>query len=158
MTMPRVHVGQMIGLLEVLEDMPDGVDVARVAGEHMLELDDLLPAVDAARLLGLLSVKSGDLHLTEEGKEFLTKGSSRRKKLLNKVISNLGEFKAIIRFIRDKGGGEVSKDDLVGFLRREMPDVDVESTFHWIVEWGRYSLVLRYDSTRQRIRVMQTPA
>ncbi|MFN3621995.1 MAG: AAA-associated domain-containing protein, partial [Nitrososphaerales archaeon] len=70
----------MIGLLEVLEDFRGRVDAAKVADDLMLELRDLLPAVDAAELLGFLKVDSGDLILTNEGKKFLSKGSSGRKK------------------------------------------------------------------------------
>ncbi len=65
----------MIGLLEVLEDFKGRVDIAKVADDLMLELDDLLPAVDAAELLVFLKIDSGDLILIEEGKKFLSKGS-----------------------------------------------------------------------------------
>lgn len=155
MTIPRVQVGMMIGLLEVLEDFKGSVDVAKVADELRLELDDLLPAVDAAKLLHLLKVVSGDLILTDEGKLLLSKNVSGRKKLLNKAIANLGEFKGIIDFIRNHHNGKITKSDLISFLEKKMPDVDAEETFSWIVEWGRYSLVLRYDSESQKINVIQ---
>lgn len=154
-SLPKVHARQMIGLLEVLEDFKDKADVAKVADDLMLELDDLLPAVEAAELLGFLRVDAGDLILTDEGKHFLSKGSSGRKKILNKIVANLGVFKAIIKFIKSHDDGEVAKEELLDFLRGEMPDVDAESIFHWIVEWGRYSLILRYDSNSGKIRLIK---
>jgi len=144
----------MIGLLEVLEDFRGRVDAAKVADDLMLELRDLLPAVDAAELLGFLKVDSGDLILTEEGKKFLSKGSSGRKKLLSHLVADLGVFKAVIDYVKSHNG-EVTKDDLLNFLRVEMPDVDVESTFYWIVEWGRHSLLLRYDSSTGKIKIQK---
>jgi len=144
----------MIGLLEVLEDFKGRVDAAKVADELMLELDDLLPAVDAAELLGLLKVDSGDLILTEEGKKFLSKGSSSRKKMLSHLVADLGVFKVVIDYVRSHNG-EVTKDDLLNFLRVEMPDGDVDSIFHWIVEWGRHSLLLRYDSNTGKIKIQK---
>jgi NitT/TauT family transport system ATP-binding protein len=75
----------MIGLLEVLEDFKGRVDVAKVADDLILELDDLLPVVDAAELLSFIKVDSGDLILTETGREFLLKGPKARKKLLKKL-------------------------------------------------------------------------
>ena len=92
LALPRAHVGQMIGLLEVLEDFKGRVDVAKVADDLILELDDLLPAVDAAELLTFIKVDSGDLILTETGREFLSKGPKARKKLLNKYVANLDSF------------------------------------------------------------------
>lgn len=143
----------MIGLLEVMQDFKGKVDLARVADELMLELDDILPAVNAAKLLHLIQVDSGDLILTEEGKSLLAKNASSRKRMLNKTLTSSGEFRAIIEFIKNEHGGEVTKDELLEFIRENMPDVDPEQTFVWIVEWGRYSLLLRYDSDNGKIKV-----
>jgi len=143
----------MIGLLEVLEDFEGRVDVAKVADDLILELDDLLPAVEAAELLGFLKVESGDLILTEEGKQFLSRGTKGRKKLLNKHVSSLDFFKMIVDFAKNHND-EVTKKELLDFLQAKMPDADAESTFHWIVEWGRSSLILKYDSSSGKIRIM----
>jgi NitT/TauT family transport system ATP-binding protein len=153
MTIPRVQVGNMIGLLEVLQDFKGKVDLAKVSEQLRLELDDILPAVDAAKLLRLLQVNSGDLILTEEGKLLLSKNVSGRKRMLNKTIANLGEFKGIIDFIKSDHGGEVTKEELIDFLKENMPDVDAEETFLWIIEWGRYALLLRYDSSSEKIKI-----
>ncbi len=155
LTIPRVQVGRMIGLLEILQDFKGKVDLAKVAEELRLELDDILPAVDAAKLLRLLQVDKGDLILTDDGKMLLSNNASGRKRMLNKTLASLGEFKGIIDFIKSNHGGEITKDDLIGFLKENMPDVDAEQTFSWIVEWGRYSLLLRYDSGNEKIKITQ---
>ncbi|MBS7629345.1 AAA-associated domain-containing protein [Candidatus Bathyarchaeota archaeon] len=157
LTLPRVHVGQMIGLLEVLEDFKGRVDVAKVADDLILELDDLLPAVEAAELLGFLKVESGDLILTEEGRQFLAKGASSRKKFLNEHVMKLSGFKAIVDFLKSHKNHEVTREELLEFLRKEMSDEDAESAIPWIVEWGRYSLILHYDSNNGRLKVLRTP-
>jgi NitT/TauT family transport system ATP-binding protein len=142
----------MIGLLEVLEDFKGRVDVAKIADDLILELDDLLPAVDAAELLGLIKVVTGDLILTDAGREFLSKGQKARKKLLNKYLANLESFKKIIGFIRNQENGEASKEELIDSLKGEVTDFDAESDFSWIIEWGRHSLLLKYDSDDDKIR------
>ncbi len=157
MTIPRAQVGTVMGLLEILHDFQGKVDLAKVADELRLELDDILPAVDAAKLLKLIQVNSGDLILTSEGTALLSKNISGRKKELNNMVSNLGEIKGIINFIRKEHGNEVTKEDLLHFIRQEMPDVDAEQTFSWIVDWGRYSLLLRYDSNSQKIKLTKSP-
>jgi NitT/TauT family transport system ATP-binding protein len=146
----------MIGLLEVLQDYKGKMDLAQVSDGLRLELDDILPAVDAAKLLHLLQVQSGDLILTEEGKALLANNVSARKKALNKIISNLGEFKGIMDFIKKEHGGQMSKSDLIAFLKKKMPDVDPEETFSWIVEWGRYTLLFRYDTNNEKITIAKS--
>ncbi len=157
MTIPRVQVGNMIGLLEVLQDYKGKVDLAMVSDRLRLELDDILPAVEAAKLLRLLQVQSGDLIITEEGIALLANNVSARKKTLNKIISNLGEYKGIIDFIKKEHKGEISKSELMDFLKENMPDVDPEETFSWIIEWGRYALLLRYDSDSKKIKITKSP-
>lgn len=158
MTIPRAQIGTVIGLLEILHDFQGKVDLAKVSDELRLELDDILPAVDAAKLLKLIQVNSGDLILTDEGKSLLTKNISGRKKMLNNVVSSLGEIKGIMDFIKKEHGNEVTKEELISFIQQEMPDVDAEQTFSWIVDWGRYSLLLRYDSNNQKIKLTKSPA
>ena len=50
----------------------DSADMPDIANELNFEIDDLLPLVDAAALLDLLYVGSGDLELTSVGTEFTT--------------------------------------------------------------------------------------
>ncbi|MEM3427934.1 MAG: AAA-associated domain-containing protein [Nitrososphaerales archaeon] len=147
-------MGQVIGLLEVLEDFGGRVDVAKVADDLMLNLDELLPVVEAAELLGFLKVDSGDIILTDEGKKFLAEGSSGRKKMLNQLVANLGTYKAVLHYISSHNG-EVSKDDLLNFLRTKISDEDAETTYNWLVEWGRHSLLLRYDSNAGKIKIQK---
>ncbi len=148
----------MIGLLEVLDTFRGRADAAKIASELMLELDDLLPCIDAAETLGFLKVESGDLMFTDEGKRFLSKGSVGRKKLLNKALLNLEFFKAIIDFIKRNQHHRVTKQELLDFLRTATPDIDIERDFHWIVEWGRYALLFRYDSTTEKIMAIKEHA
>lgn len=153
MTIPRAQVGTVMGLLEVLRDFDGKVDLAKVADELRLELDDILPAVDAAKLLKLIQVNAGDLILTSEGTALLSKGISGRKRELYSMVSNLGEIRGILDFIRKEHGNTVTREDLLEFIKQEMPDVDAEQTFAWIVDWGRYSLLLRYDDNNQKIKL-----
>ncbi|MDE2590642.1 MAG: AAA-associated domain-containing protein [Patescibacteria group bacterium] len=157
MTIPRAQVSTVMGLLEILHDFQGKVDLAKVADELRLELDDILPAVNAAKLLKLIQVNSGDLIITNEGTALLSKSISGRKKELNNMVSNLGEIKGILGFIRKEHGNEVTKEELLSFIKQEMPDVDAEQTFSWIVDWGRYALLLRYDSNSQKIKLTKSP-
>src|SRR6202795_3918526 len=46
-------------------------DLPKLAHELTFEVDDLLPLVDAAQVLGLAEVDDADLHVTEDGRTFV---------------------------------------------------------------------------------------
>jgi len=142
----------MAGLLEIVEDYQGKVDAAKIADELMLELDDILPAIEAAEMLGFIKVDSGDLILTDKGKEYLAANSMQRKKILHQLLSKIGLFQWLIEQLK-KRGNEMSKDELIALLEGEMPDVDATKLIKWIIEWGRHALILRYDSNSQTIRL-----
>jgi len=140
------------GLLEVLEDYQGKVDAAKIADELMLELDDILPAIEAAEILGFIKVDSGDLILTDKGREYLAGNSMQRKKILNQTLTRTSLFKWLIEQLKNRGD-VISKEELITLLEEEMPDVDAAKMVKWIIEWGRHALILRYDSNSQTIRL-----
>ena len=149
---PRTHLSIVAGLLEILEDYRGKVDAAKIADELMLELDDMLPAIEAAEMLGFIKVDSGDLILTDKGKEYLAGNSTQRKKILNQTLSRTSLFKWLIEQLKNRGDA-MSKEELIALLEEEMPDVDAAKLVKWIIEWGRHALILRYDSNSQTIRL-----
>jgi len=149
---PRTHLSVVAGLLEILEDYQGKVDAAKIADELMLELDDILPAIEAAEMLGFIKVDSGDLILTDKGREYLAGNSMQRKKILNQTLSRTSLFKWLIEQLRSRGN-EMSNEELIMLLEKEMPDVDAAKMVKWIIEWGRHALILRYDSNSQTIRL-----
>ena len=46
--LPDATIGRLMGLLETLRDTPGPDDMYRLAGSLQLELDDLVPLIDAA--------------------------------------------------------------------------------------------------------------
>jgi NitT/TauT family transport system ATP-binding protein len=149
---PRAHLSVVAGLLEILEDYEGKVDAAKIADELILELDDILPAIEAAEMLGFIKVDAGDLILTDKGREYLAGNSMQRKKTLNQALSKIDLFKWIIEQLKSRGN-EMSKEELIRLLEEEMPDVDAAKMVKWIIEWGRHALILRYDSNSETIKL-----
>ena len=149
---PRAHLSVVAGLLEILEDYEGKVDAAKIADELMLELDDILPAIEAAEMLGFIKVDAGDLILTDKGREYLAGNSMQRKKTLNQALSKIDLFKWIIEQLKSRGN-EMSKEELIRLFEEEMPDVDAAKMVKWIIEWGRHALILRYDSNSETIKL-----
>jgi len=148
---PRVHAGEVVGLLESIRHFGERTDLAKIAAELMLELDDILPAVDAAESLGLVKVDSGDIALTEEGSSFLDKGIRGKKLLLREKLRGLPTFQRIISELDTSARG-IPKDQFIKLLKSIDPEHDAEATFGWVIEWGRHALLLNYDSRRHIVR------
>jgi NitT/TauT family transport system ATP-binding protein len=71
--LPHVRVGGISGLLELIVEHSQGqVDIYQVAERLRLSVDDLLPILDAAQLLGFAEVTQGDVCLTDIGRDFAT--------------------------------------------------------------------------------------
>lgn len=153
MPIPKVHYSHLVGLLEVLDDFGGKVDAAKIADELSLELDDLLPVIEVAELLGFLKVESGDVLLTDEGLKFLSDGIRGRKKYLGERLLKLDLFKKLIELINKKEDKSITKEELSNFLAEELHEIDSETAFKWIIEWGRQGLLLRYNSKENKIEL-----
>src|ERR1700751_1127997 len=79
--LPHARPGGIAGLLELLLDKGGRDDIYRLADDLAFEIDDLLPIVDAAQLLGFLKVEEGDASITEKGAEFANSEILRQKEL-----------------------------------------------------------------------------
>ncbi len=69
--LPAASVGGMAGLLEILAAHGGREDLPKFAERLTFDVEDLLPLVDAAQLLGLALVDNADIELTDEGREFV---------------------------------------------------------------------------------------
>ena len=144
-----------MGLLEVLEDYGGKVDLAKVAADLLLDLDDILPVVDTSELIGFAEVSDGDVILTKKGYQFVTQGIRGRKKIIQERLKGLALFKMIEREIKNSEDNNLEKEELISFLRTLVPEQEVDRLFRVIVEWGRHGLMLRYDSEDGKVRSLQ---
>ena len=83
--LPHARPGGIAGLLELLNDRGGKEDLYRVAEELQMEVDDLLPIVEAATLLGFAKADKGDVKLTPQGKAFAEADIATRKTLFREA-------------------------------------------------------------------------
>src|SRR5450755_1035174 len=79
--LPHARRGAIAGLLELLNDHGGKLDLYQLADELRLEVDDLLPIVEAAALLGFAKSERGDAEISLRGKAFAEADIASRKAL-----------------------------------------------------------------------------
>ena len=157
MIIPKTHYGILQGFLEVLDDLGDKSDVADIALKQGLELDDLLPIIEAGKMLGLIHVQAGDVLLTEKGHLFIAASPRVKKKMLQDMVLSIDSFRKFIEYMQNIGKQNISKEELLEFVSEENStssyndNQDNMNDFNWFIEWGRQGLVLKYDANNETI-------
>ncbi|QZZ22536.1 nitrate/sulfonate/bicarbonate ABC transporter ATP-binding protein [Leptothermofonsia sichuanensis E412] len=151
--LPHVRVGGISGLLELIVDQPEGKDdIPRLAERLQLEVDDLLPILDAAVLLGFAEVSQGDVKLTEIGHDFATTTILRSKDLFRQqALKNVPVLSSMVQTLREKRNQSMRADFFLDLLDEHFPHEEAERQFATAVDWGRYAELFEYDAGEERL-------
>jgi NitT/TauT family transport system ATP-binding protein len=79
--LPRASIGDVTGLIELVHANGGREDLYQLGRHLQLELDELLPLVEAADVLDLAHTQEGDLVLTEQGRRFAEAGVLEEKQI-----------------------------------------------------------------------------
>ncbi|GAB4139054.1 MAG: nitrate/sulfonate/bicarbonate ABC transporter ATP-binding protein [Cyanobacteria bacterium J069] len=153
MHLPHARAGSISGLLELLVEKPDGQeDLPRLAERLGLTVDDLLPILDAAVLLGFATVAAGDVKLTDVGREFATTTILQSKDLFRQqLLRHIPVFDSICSTLREKQNGSMRADFFLDLWDEHFPHAEAERQFATAVDWGRYAELFEYDADEERL-------
>ncbi|MCI4357131.1 MAG: AAA-associated domain-containing protein [Thermoplasmata archaeon] len=144
---PKCSPSEMVGLLVLLSDHKGAEDVARLAGDLDLEIDEILPALEFAELLGLVGVKDGRATLTEQGKKVLAATIRDRKAMLREHLKHTTLFKALVRALESSPERMLTEEEMVRLI--DFTTAPADEFVQNIVNWGRFTELFRYDSDRR---------
>ncbi len=139
------NVGDLLGLLEILEDVGKSVDIATLDDSLDEERTTLMNLLNDGKSLGFLEVEKGDVKLTALGNEFLKSDVNHKKEVLKRQLAMVEPFISLIDLLQKKENREINQEDLYDFIRENFPSDNIESTFRLITNWGRYSRLIDYD-------------
>jgi NitT/TauT family transport system ATP-binding protein len=149
--LPHARPGGIAGLLELLLDHHGKDDIYRLADDLAFEIDDLLPIVDAARLLGFLTVNEGDAAITPTGADFANSEILHQKQLFRKAaVDNVLLLRQIIRAIEAKSDRSVSEDFFHDLLDEQFSEEETQRQLETAISWGRYAELFDFDAARRR--------
>ncbi len=154
--LPHARPGGIAGLLELLIDHNGKDDIYRLADDLAFEIDDLLPIVDAARLLGFLTVKEGDAEITPIGTEFANSEILHQKEVFRKAaIENVLLLRQIVRAVETKSDGSVSEEFFHDVLDEQFSEEETLRQLETAISWGRYAELFDFDAGRRRFTQAQ---
>jgi NitT/TauT family transport system ATP-binding protein len=134
----------MMGLLVLLNSHKGDEEIARLADDLDLEIDEILPAVEFAEVLGLVSVTDGQARLTETGRRLLAGTISGRKTLLREQLKRTKLFKTLERALESAPDHRLNDEQVNQIVA--LTTAPADSLVQNIINWGRYAEMFRYDS------------
>jgi NitT/TauT family transport system ATP-binding protein len=155
--LPHARPGGVAGLLELLLDKGGRDDIYRLADDLSFEIDDLLPIVDAAQLLGFLKVEEGDAAITENGTQFANSEILRQKELFREAaLGNVLLLRQIRRALEAKSDHTVPEDFFLDMIDEQFSEEESLRQMETAVTWGRYAELFDFDSARRRFVLPDT--
>jgi len=146
------RVGDLIGLMEILEDFNEPLDIARLDDQLDEERVTLLNLLQDAESLGLIEIDNGDVLVTSLGREFLKADVEKRRDIIRKGVLQIEPFKTLLQESQKLEDKSVEKEWLQNFIHSNFPSDNEKRTFDIIIGWGRYARILDYDSDNDEIR------
>lgn len=149
--LPHARPGGLAGLLEFLIDKGGKDDIYRLADDLGFEIDDLFPIVDAAQLLGFLTVEEGDAAITPAGEDYANSEILRQKELFrDAAVEHVLLLRQIRRALEAKSDHSVPEEFFLDMLDEQFSEEECQRQMDTAIAWGRYAELFDYDAGRRR--------
>lgn len=142
--LPYARLNALAGLLEKLSEEGGRVDLYRMGSELVLELDDLLPLVEAGDLLSFLTVQEGDLLLTPLGQAYAEASILARKEIIAGRVLRLPLIAWIYETLQRDDDHWVAWDYFHDQLQADFGDF-ADQQLDLAISWGRHAELFTYD-------------
>jgi len=122
-----------------------------------MDVEDLLPILEACQLLGFAWLKEGDVQLSKQGAGFADADIQTRKVLFRQaVLEHVTILKQIDSVLKRKSDHSIADDFFRDILDEHFSEDEVKRQFETAMNWGRYAEIFDYD--RDSGRLVQTEA
>jgi NitT/TauT family transport system ATP-binding protein len=156
--LPHSRPGGIAGLLELLNDHGGREDLYHVAEQLVMEVDDLLPIVEAATLLSFAASDKGDLQITPLGTEFAEADIGTRKRMFrDAALAHVPLLQQMHSALLSKSDHSLPLEFFRDVLDEHFPREEVQRQVETALDWGRYGDIFTYDSEADRL-VLYRPA
>ncbi|HXZ99918.1 MAG TPA: AAA-associated domain-containing protein [Candidatus Binatia bacterium] len=147
--LPQATVDGLSGLAELLQSRSGGADLADLAEILSLEVDDLLPLVDALVLLGFAALNADHLALTAAGEVFAGASIQESKRIFARAaLERAPLVRTITSALHGCDDGNLPTGFFQDILRRSYGEDDATAQLQVAINWGRYAELYAFDAAR----------
>ena len=157
--LPHARPGGIAGLLEMLQDRGGREDLYRLAEDLALEVDDLLPIVEAAVLLGFATLQEGDVAISPEGHAFVEADILPRKMLFrNAALKHVALLSQMDSILRRKSDHAIAIEFFHDILDEHFSEDEVKQQLDTALHWGRFAEIFDYNADTGRLFLPESAA
>jgi len=157
--LPHARVGGIAGLTELLRDRGGREDLFRLSEELVMDVEDLLPILEACVLLGFAWLKEGDVQITPQGIAFADADIQQRKILFrNAALEHVMILKQIDSILKRKSDHAIADEFFHDILDEHFAEDEVQRQFETALNWGRYAEIFDYDRASGRLTQAEPPS
>ena len=156
--LPHARVGGIAGLTELLRDRGGREDLFRLSEELVMDVEDLLPILEACVLLGFAWLKEGDVQITPQGIAFADADIQQRKILFRSAaLEHVMILKQIDSILKRKSDHAIADEFFHDILDEHFAEDEVQRQFETAQNWGRYAEIFDYDRASGRLTQAEPP-
>ena len=149
--LPPAHMGEILGLLEILSDAGGKMDIFAVDKMTEYDFGKTLAVVKAAELLDLVDTPKNDVLLTELGRKVVAAPVDEKILLLRPRILSLGTFTLVVRELAKDPDTPMTGEGVRDVLAAGLPTVSASELFDTVVNWGRTVQLFEYDAASDQL-------
>ena len=148
--LPHVPMGDVTGLLEHLAESPVAThDIYRLADEIGTDSDRLLRTIEAAELLGFVTIGKGDITLTPLGETMAEASIQGRKDIMATRVRRLPIVAWLLTMLQRADAHLLEADVIETALELTFPSEESQRQIATLIDWGRYAELFSYDEERK---------
>ena len=138
-------IGRVRGIVSIMKQHNGHMEMSKLAEEAEEHIDDLLPLIEACKLLGFVVVDESELRLTETGSKLTFSNFS---KTIHDRLLDVEPFKSALKIIDE---GEVTSPELFSTLKNRGIMIHGDDTTNGIMlmklftRWGVRGKIMSYN-------------
>ncbi len=142
---PNVPVETIVGLLEIIEDAQETINVFDLSAVIGKEFGETIATVKAAEMLDLVDTPKDDVLMTEAGWYFLAAPAPARKTLFRQAIMKLRLFQMLTARLAESADGRIAAESVLEELGTLLPYDQPARLLETLIAWGRYAELIDFD-------------
>lgn len=148
---PNVPVENIVGLLEIIEDAKETINVFDLSARIGKEFGETIATAKAAEMLGLVDTPKDDVLMTQAGWYFLAAPSPARKAMFRQAIMKLRLFQMLTARLNEAPDDRIDADSVLEELGTLLPYDRPENLLETLIAWGRYAELIDFDQNTNTV-------